>query len=291
MLFKIDSETSNFDETLSPESQAVIDENQEQAAIAEIKKKATATTYFVRVEYDGSNFSGWAKQPGMRTVEGEIKRILKKVFAYKVNLQTASRTDAGVHAYDQCFTFILPKPIEITKLKVAFNQNFSSDIKPLLIKVVDNDFNPRRDVINKEYRYYINTDELNPFENNYEYQYCKKLSKRSLKKVFKIFIGYHYFYNFSGLTKEEQKHPYRTIKKIKVMQKGKQIIIIVQGIGFLRYQIRYLIASAINYAEGKITILEIKRYLNEKHHKKYPYPKVPAGGLYLWKITYKKAIF
>lgn len=242
------------------------------------------TTYCVRIAYDGSHFSGWAKQIGLRTVEGEINKILKAIFQVEIAINGASRTDAGVHAYDQIFTFSLPFLLEVEQLTIILQQHFTRDIKIKKVTIVPNLYDLRKNVRYKQYRYYINTGEHDPFKINYQYQF-KKISLSKVKKALNLFLGRNYFYNFSGLTKNEPKSPYRTIDRIKVYQWKKQLTIVIQANGFLRYQIRYMIAAALDYAQDKVTLAEIKEYLLPTTKEKYPYSKVVASGLYLYKIV------
>lgn len=245
------------------------------------------TTYCVRVSYDGSKFSGWAKQTNLRTVEGEINKILKAIFQVEIAINGASRTDSCVHAYDQIFTFSLPFFLTCEGLLKILNRHFDQDIKIKSISLVANGYDVRKDVKYKQYRYYINTGTHNPFKLNYEYQYCKPLSVRKLRKALKLFFGRNYFYNFSGLTKNDPKSPYRTVDTIKVYKWNQKITVLIQAKGFLRYQIRYMIGAAIDFAQEKISLDDIKRYLSIDEKEKYPNPKAPGQGLYLYKILLK----
>lgn len=255
--------------------------------ISNNRKVKKLTTYCVRIAYDGSHFSGWAKQIGLRTVEGEINKILKAIFQVDIVINGASRTDTGVHAYDQVFTFTLPFFLEIDQLTTILNQHFTRDIKIKDVTIVPNRYDLRKNVKYKEYRYYINTKEQDPFKINYQYQTNKNISKKKLKQALKLFLGHNYFYNVSGLSKGDLKSPYRVIDKIKVLNKKKQLIIVIQAKGFLRYQVRYIVAAALDYCQDKVTLDEIKHYLSPKNKEKYPYPKASAAGLYLYKIVLK----
>lgn len=246
------------------------------------------TTYCVWVVYDGNSFFGWAKQDDVRTIEGVITKTLSRIFNIDITINGSSRTDKGVHAYDQVFTFSLPFIIGVEKLKVILDQHFKDAIKIKKIKVVSNDYNLRDYVKSKEYRYYINCDDFDPFKINYQYQYGQRLSTWKLKKVAKLFIGEHYFYNFSGLKKTDKNDPNRTVKKIKIYRKKKMIIIAIKAKGFIRYQVRYLVAAMLDYHQGKITLSEINDYLSSKQREKYRFPKAVASGLYLYKTKFIK---
>ncbi|MCL6428955.1 tRNA pseudouridine synthase A [Spiroplasma sp. JKS002669] len=253
--------------------------------VKQANNQQKATTYCVWVTYDGSSFFGWAKQDNLRTIEGVITKTLSRTFNQDITIHGTSRTDKGVHAYDQVFTFSLPFMIEVEKLKIILDQHFKGAIKIKKVKIVANDYNLRDHVKNKEYRYYINCDNFDPFKINYQYQYSQKLSTWKLKKVAKLFIGEHYFYNFSGLKPTDKNDPMRTIKKIKIYRKKKTVIIAIKAKGFVRYQVRYLVAAMLDYHHDKITLSEINDYLSPKQTEKYRYPKALASGLYLYKTV------
>lgn len=245
------------------------------------------TTYLIKVQYDGSNFFGWSKQPKLRTVEGEINKILSKIFHYKIVISGASRTDTKVHAYDQYFTFSLLQSISIEKIKNILNHNFNGDIKICDIKIVNNDYDLRGNIESKQYIYLINTGEINPFLINYQYFYQKKINIKKMQEAFSCFIGRNYFYNYSGLNfNKDKKNPYRTIISIDIEYNNDLVIIKIIGNGFLRYQIRCLVSAALKYCENKLTLEDIKYFLSPECHKKYHLLKVPGSGLYLNKINF-----
>ena len=94
------------------------------------KKEKELYFYLVSIAYDGSNFAGWAKQPQQLTVQGYIEEALNKVFKAsqisqkKINILAASRTDKGVHALDQKFTFRLPFFLSYQQLKQILAKSF-----------------------------------------------------------------------------------------------------------------------------------------------------------------------
>ena len=80
----------------------------------------------IRIEYDGTNFSGWQKQPAARTVQGEIEHVLKYIAMEDVHIHGTSRTDAGVHALGQCASFEWNCPMPVEKLPEVMNRRFGA---------------------------------------------------------------------------------------------------------------------------------------------------------------------
>ena len=83
--------------------------------------------FLLTIEYDGSNFSGWQRQPGVRTVQGELESVLSKVCGGEVKLNGTSRTDAGVHALGQRASFRGEYGIPTDRIMTAANNTFLGD--------------------------------------------------------------------------------------------------------------------------------------------------------------------
>jgi tRNA pseudouridine38-40 synthase len=123
--------------------------------------------YLVSVAYDGSAFSGWARQPHKFTVQGYIETVLSKIFQRKIDVLSSSRTDKGVHAYDQNFTLRLDLLFSEKKLLNLLKKLLKKYLLVHRVKKVGPDFHPIKSVIRKEYRYFINTQEYNIFQKKY----------------------------------------------------------------------------------------------------------------------------
>lgn len=130
-------------------------------------EKKESYFYLVAIAYDGSNFAGWAKQPKEFTVQGYIENILSKVFSQKISILATSRTDRGVHALDQKFTLRLNFFLASLKLKLILTKSLREYVIVKCVRRVNTSFHPLKDVIKKEYRYYINTGKYNLFTKQY----------------------------------------------------------------------------------------------------------------------------
>ena len=132
--------------------------------------------YLITVSYDGTDFSGYQKQPKMRTVQGEIEKALKEISGgKKIDIHASGRTDAGVHAMAQKIHFDLDMNITLEKLAKGLNSLLPKDIFVRKVEEVSSDFHARFSAIGKEYIYILNMGEYNPLERNYVYQHNNKL--------------------------------------------------------------------------------------------------------------------
>ena len=112
--------------------------------------------YLIHFSYDGTNFSGYQKQPNHRCVESELEKALFSINNYTdTKVVGAGRTDRGVHANHQCAHFDITVSITTYKLKCALNSLLPEDIHVFKVEEVDNEFHARYMVKEKTYKYVI----------------------------------------------------------------------------------------------------------------------------------------
>lgn len=242
------------------------------------------TRYLIDFSYSGANFSGYQKQPGKRTVQDEIEKVLSSINNNSVKLTSSGRTDALVNAIHQKAHFDLDKKIETYKLNGALNSYLPDDIYVNSVTKVDNLFHARYMVKSKTYEYLIDTGYYNPLLRTHVYQYCKPLNIRKMKKAVKYFIGKHDFTTFvSAEDKKEDK--VREIYDASVDEKEGIIKITFKGSGFLKYQVRNMVGTLIKIGEEKV-LPDIILSLLEKKDRKCAFLCAPAQGLTLTDVKY-----
>lgn len=244
--------------------------------------------YFMTYSYDGSNFYGYQKQPGKRTIQGEIEEVLKQINDYKsVSISSSGRTDAGVHALNQKAHFVLDINISPDRLIRGMNSLLPSDIYVKNIDMVDDDFHARFNAIGKEYIYKINMGEYDPLERNYVYQYCRRLDIISMERGIKYLEGTHNFKSFVK-SDEEILDYVRKISQATIVRDSRdvnKITITFVGTGFLRYMVRNMVGLLIEIGEGKRKPEEIMDILKQED-RKFAGKTAPACGLYLRNVFY-----
>lgn len=233
------------------------------------------------VSYDGSTFSGFQRQPGLSTVQGEIEKGLWFMTKEKVTVHSSGRTDKGVHAINQTFHFDTRSKIDPNNFGRVLNSYLPDSIHITSSKVVHNTFHCRYDAFSKEYVYKINIGEYDPIQRNYEW-HVDGVNVEILKREVMSIIGIH---NFTSFTKtKEDKRMIREIFDVKVEEKGSYIYISIIGSGFLRYMVRYIIGASVEIAKGNVddTLLNFIGYLDSSTVKW----KAPSSGLYLKEVRY-----
>ena len=244
--------------------------------------------YLMTFSYDGTDFSGYQKQPKERTVQSEIEKVLKQINDNKkVDIHSSGRTDAKVHAINQKAHFDLDINITEDKLMKGINSLLPKDIYVKKVERVSDDFHARFNAIGKEYIYQINMGEYNPLERNYVYQHNQKLDVVEMERAMKYLEGTH---NFKSFTKEnEEKEDYvRTISQTNLVRDSKdlnKITLIFLGTGFLRYMVRNMVGTLIEIGEGKRRSEEIITILKEQDRTKAGRTANPEG-LYLKNVFY-----
>ena len=244
--------------------------------------------YFITFSYDGSDFSGYQKQPKKRTVQGELESVLKKINGDKeVSVVASGRTDAGVHAINQKAHFDLDSSIEKDKLLHSINSMLPSDVYVKQIEEVSDNFHARFDANGKEYIYQINMGEYNPLERKYVYQYNNKLDVVEIQRAMKYLEGTH---SFKAFTKaDEEKEDYvRTLSQTNLIRDLKdvnKITLVFVGTGFLRYMVRNMVGTLIEIGEGKRRSEEIIDILKSEDRKEAGKTANPEG-LHLKNVFY-----
>lgn len=241
--------------------------------------------YLIKFSYDGSNFFGYQKQKNRRTIQGELERVLCIIAKKNVFVSASGRTDALVHAYEQCAHFDLENIIEPNCLKKGMNSLLPDDIYIKEVSFVHKNFHARFDVVKKEYCYKINMGEFNPIERNYIYQLNHSLNLDKINESLKFFKGEHNFKSFTKSTNEIDNYV-RIIYDILIDVSNDIVTITFIGNGFLRYMVRNIVGTLIFIGEGKIEPNCVKTILEYEDRKK-AYKTAPANGLYLKKVYYE----
>ena len=239
------------------------------------------------VTYKGTEYQGWQKQPGTPTIQGEIEKVLSQILNSEINIQGSGRTDAGVHAENQYFHFETEKEMDLDRLRYSANCLLPKDIFIKSISKVNDDFHARYSAKEKTYRYKIRFGERNPLKNALETSIPYEIDRNLLEQSLKLFEGTHNFKDFTS--KEEDENDFvRNIYSVFTSydEKSKMFEVIFKGNGFMRYQIRNMVGTALAVASQKENIDFITHHLSEKNTRDIVSYKAPAEGLYLVDVNY-----
>lgn len=240
--------------------------------------------YKCSVEYDGTLFSGWGKQPSLRTVQGEIEKALYKIFAKQINIVCAGRTDKGVHALGQIISFNASE-IKTEKLILRLNSLLPKDISIRSCEFAENSFDARKSAISKIYIYKIfNNPVRSPLLENRVWHIIKPLDIEKMKKTasflqnkrdYSVFDSYNSVFDFKIID----------LKNIKIVEKQDIIEISIEGDHFLYKMIRKIVGEMVRIAADEKSLDIFKDAVINKDKSKIGKP-APPYALYLKKIIY-----
>lgn len=257
----------------------------------------------IKIEYDGSQFSGWQKQPSARTVQGEIEHVLEFIAGEPVPIHGTSRTDAGVHALGQCASFEWNNNMPIEKLPEVMNrrlgaggagrQGAEGDIKILSVEEKPADFHARYNCTGKTYRYIIDKS-ADIFKRNYGYQFPEsgELDIEKMREAAKHIVGTHDFKCFEAAGGTPRETTVRTITRLDIIDNtdaecpSDQIIIEVTGDGFLYNMVRIIVGTLIETGLGKRDPESLMQTIESLDRSQAGFT-APPQGLYLKEVFFK----
>ena len=146
------------------------------------------------VEYDGTEFRGWAAQPELRTVEGEVRAALAAVFPSYAKLTVAGRTDTGVHALGNVVSIDVDGGPPVDRAAEALNAALPDDVAVVRVEEAAPDFHARHAARSRSYRYRIWRRRVpSPFEQKRSWWYPRPLDEERLADAADLLVGEHDF--------------------------------------------------------------------------------------------------
>lgn len=250
----------------------------------------------IKIEYDGTNFSGWQKQPNARTVQGEIEHVLRFIAGHDVNIHGTSRTDAGVHALCQCATFEWDSAMPVDKLAMVMNRRLGTggigrcgaagDIRILSAEVVPENFHARYSCIGKTYRYIIDKS-ADIFERNksWQYPYASELDAQAMRIASGYIVGTHDFKCFESSGGTPRETTVRTVRSLNIIDEPNMIIIEITGDGFLYNMVRIIVGTLVEVGLGKKSSDDMADIIKKRDRSLAGFT-APPQGLYLKEIYF-----
>lgn len=240
------------------------------------------------LSYEGTRYLGWQKTRMGTSIEEELEKALHVLLRHPVELQAASRTDAGVHAKGQVINFsTLLNALDLYRMRKGLNALLPHDIRLLALEEAPLDFHPTLDAVGKEYIYEICTSSVqSPFLRQYSWHFPHALDIETMQLAAQALLGTHDFSSFCNERLLLDPDPVCTLHAITLenLNNGR-LRIIVQGNRFLYKMMRNL-AGSITYAGcGKIAP-ETMRDILTARDRRLAGMTAPAHGLYLKRVLY-----
>ena len=253
------------------------------------RNAAPMTTVRLDLGYHGAGFAGWAAQPGMRTVQGELEAALERILGSRAPLTVAGRTDAGVHAWGQVASFSSDRePPE--GLARALNSNTGPDVAVFTAAAAP-EFDARRDARSRTYCYRILAERIpNPFEAGIALHWAHRLDDGALADCADALVGTHDFTAFTP-TQSDHVRFERDILRAEwherpaVLGRGRVLELWIEADAFMRSMVRALVGTALEVGGGRRS-LEDFRALLEGAPRARAGDTAPAHGLHLASVRY-----
>ena len=236
------------------------------------------------VIYLGTNYAGWQKQNNALGIQEVIENAMQELGIKNVEIFASGRTDAGVHAQEQCFNAKINFN-NINNLKIALNSKLPEDIRILWTKEVPNDFHARFSAHKKTYVYRLKIDDTeSPFDFQYTTYLNYNLDYEKMKKASQCFVGQHDFQTFCSANTTTPDF-IRTIYYLNITKTDNLYEFEICGNGFLYNMVRIIVGTLVDVGRGKINENDIKNIFESKNRQKAG-KTMPAKGLILKKVDY-----
>ncbi len=202
-------------------------------------------TVKLTLEYDGTEFAGWAAQPGLRTVEGEVRTALRAVYPAWGGLAVAGRTDAGVHARGQVASFTTGTGPPAARAAEALNAELPDDIAVVAVEDADERFHARFSARARTYRYRIWTRRApSPFERRRALWHPRPLDDERLADLARLLPGEHDFRAFTPTATQHDTFV-RTVSEAEWERHGEVLEFRITADSFLRHMVRTLVGTML----------------------------------------------
>jgi len=243
--------------------------------------------YFLEVAYKGTNYSGFQSQKNANTIQAEIEKAFKILLKQEIELTGSSRTDAGVHAYQNYFHFDIESELS-PKLLYNLNAILPEDIATNKLISVKDDSHCRFDAISREYKYHI-YKKKNPFLNDKAFYFPYTLDMDLMQNAASIIKEYSDFTSFSK--KHTQVKSFECdIKESKWIIQNDCLIYQVKANRFLRGMVRALTATMLKLGRGNINVDTFRKIIESKDCSLANFA-VPAHGLFLVEVCFSDNYF
>jgi tRNA pseudouridine38-40 synthase len=240
------------------------------------------------LHYDGTNFSGWQRQPDRRTVQGELEAALGRLCAGPIAALGAGRTDAGVHARGQAVGVRVPAKWAPLEMRRALNALLPDDLWVADAHAMRDDFHARYSATARAYSYYVGTDEeaASPFRRRTQMVVQRPHERDTHSATPASIVGDHAFRAFAvrGTAPEHDAHRC-TVHHARWCERPGGLVFQIEANRFLHHMVRFLVGTMIEAALGRRSAADVARLLDAPDTAEVS-PPAPPHALFLDRVAY-----
>lgn len=245
------------------------------------------TTYQLRIEYDGTAYAGWQRQPGRPTIQAEIENALARVTQCPVATVAAGRTDAGVHALGQVVSFRSAKSMTPSEWTRALNGVLPGDIGVLSTEAVADAFHARYDACAKTYEYRILNQTTRPALDRLRvWHIVRPLDVDRMDRAARHLPGQRDCTSFQG-SPTDTRNPVCDIQRADCVRDGDLIRFTIRADRFLQHMVRAILGTLVDIGHHKRTPDDLPAILQARDRRAAG-PTAPPQGLYLVRVDYER---
>ncbi len=245
------------------------------------------------LQYDGSRFAGWQRQPDIRTVQGELEQTLTRLCNVNTRAVGAGRTDAGVHARGQAVGALVPATWTMDRLRRALNALLPADMWVVSVHDMQPEFHARYSAISRTYRYCIGTndDAHSPFRAPWEWAVGPSLDRQLLVESAEAILGEHCFraYAVQGTAPERDDHRCH-VQAARWRERPGGLTFEITANRFLHHMVRFIVGTMVEAASGRRDRAAVARLLGATDNSEVS-PPAPAHALFLEHVEYPQELY
>lgn len=252
-------------------------------------------TIALTVAYDGAPFSGFARQPGQTTVQGQLEDALRTALRREVVTVGAGRTDAGVHALAQVVSFDAAGDEVLDSLPRSLSALAGPGIVVREARAARAGFSARFDAVSREYRYRLATGSTPPlFLERFAWHVPAELDVLAMQVAAEHLYGEHDFRSFCVTESGQDKNTVRTIEEIEILSEEQlgepHLVVSVVGNAFLHSMVRVIVGSLVEVGTHRRPPHWMGDALDARSRAAAG-PTAPAHGLTLWHVAYPDEVW
>jgi tRNA pseudouridine38-40 synthase len=249
------------------------------------------------VQYEGTAFAGFQRQPGLVTVQGALESAIARVTRHEATVCGAGRTDAGVHALGQVIHFTTESTLPTETLLRALNACLPLSISLIDLQETSDTFHARYSARSREYRYVVDNGPVrSPLLNGKVYHFAQSLAVEGMAEAARILVGQHDFGAFGSPMEHVYQDPsggqttwrggtMRTLIAAGCRRLRRFVVFWFMADAFLRRMVRMLVGTLLRIGVGSLSVSALGAMLRGDRSRPAG-PAAPAHGLYLVRVRY-----